>query len=76
MAAPNFLGDKGLIGMNRLAYIIADMLKSALAWEEEHSVPELKASKTLHIKNLTNSRHISKIPTKTENYEDKDDGKK
>jgi hypothetical protein len=76
MAAPKFLGDKVLIDMDRLAYIITDMLKSALAWEEEHGVPELKANKTLLNKTLTNSRHISKIPTKTENHEDKDDSKK
>ena len=62
--------------MDKLVLIIADMLKSALAWEEEHGVPELKASKTLPNKTLTNSRHISKIPTKTESHEDKDDGKK
>ena len=75
MAAPKFLGDKVLIVMDRLAYIIADMLKSALAWEEEHGVPELKASKTLPNLTLTNSRHISKIPTKTENHEHKEDSK-
>jgi hypothetical protein len=62
--------------MDKLVLIIADMLKSALAWEEEHGVPELKANKTLLNKTLTNSRHISKIPTKTENHEDKDDSKK
>ena len=62
--------------MDKLVLIIADMLKSALAWEEEHGVPELKANKTLLNKTLTNSRHISKIPTKTESHEDKDDGKK
>jgi hypothetical protein len=61
--------------MDRLAYIIADMLKSALAWEEVHGIPEPKARKTLPNKNLTNSRRISKIPTKTEGHEDKD-GKK
>jgi hypothetical protein len=47
-----------------------------LAWEEEHGVPELKDSNPLPNKTLTNSRHISKIPTKTESHEDKDDGKK
>ena len=62
--------------MDKLVLVIADMLKSALAWEEEHGIPEPKASKTLPNKTLTNSRHISKIPTKTESHEDKDDGKK
>ena len=76
MAAPKFLGDKVLIDMDRLAYIIADMLKSALAWEEEHGIPKPKANKILPNKTLKNSRHISKIPTKAEIYEDKDDGKK
>jgi hypothetical protein len=62
--------------MDKLVLIIADMLKSALAWEEEHGVPEPKTSNPLPNKTLTNSRHISKIPTKTETHEDKDDGKK
>ena len=62
--------------MDKLVLIIADMLKSALAWEEEHGIPELKASNPLPNRTLTNIRHISKIPTKTENNEDKDDGKK
>jgi hypothetical protein len=61
--------------MDKLVLIIADMLKSALVWEEEHGIPE-PARKTLHNKNLTNSRRISKIPTKTVSHEDKDDGKK
>ena len=76
MAASKFLGDEVLIDMDRLAYIIADMLKSALAWEEEHVIPEPKASNPLPNKTLTNSRRISKIPTKTESHEDKDDSKK
>jgi hypothetical protein len=64
------------ISMDKLVLIIADMLKSALAWEEEHGVPELKASNPLPDKTLTNSRHISKIPTKTESHEDKEDSNK
>jgi hypothetical protein len=62
--------------MDKLVLIIADMLKSALAWEEEHGIPELKASNPLPNRTLTNIRNISKIPTKTENYEDEDDSKK
>ena len=62
--------------MDKLVLIIADMLKSSLAWEEEHGIHELKDSNPLHNKTLTNSRPICKIPTKTENNEDKDDGKK
>jgi len=66
--------------MDRLAYIIADMLKSALAWEEEHGIPEPKTGKTSPNKTLTNNRQAYNvertiIPTKTETNEDEEDCK-
>ena len=41
--------------------IIADMLESALAWEEEHGVPEHNGSKTLPKNTLTNRPKVSKV---------------
>ena len=47
--------------MDRLVEILADMLRSALAWEEERGVPELKNSQTLPKNGLTNAHQVSKV---------------
>ena len=47
--------------MDKLVLIIADMLESALAWEEEHGVPGQNGSKTLPQNTLTNHPKVSKV---------------
>jgi hypothetical protein len=47
--------------MDRLVEILADMLRSALAWEEERGVSELKNSQTLPKNGLTNAHQVSKV---------------
>ena len=51
--------------MDELVSILADMLRSALAWEEEHGVPELKNSQTLPKNALTNAHQVSKVKRNT-----------
>ena len=51
--------------MDRLVEILAEMLRSALAWEEEHGVPELKKSQTLPENGLTNAHQVSKVKRNT-----------
>ena len=41
--------------------IIADMLESALAWEEEHGVPQQNGSNILPQNTLTNHPKASKV---------------
>ncbi len=45
--------------------ILADMLRSALAWEEEHGIPELKGNKTLRENGLTNAHQVTKVKRNT-----------
>jgi hypothetical protein len=59
--------------MDKLVLIIADMLQSALAWEEEHGVPEQKSSKTLPKNTLTNHPKVSKVERSETINEDKSD---
>ena len=51
--------------------IIADMLQSALAWEEEHGVPGQNGSKTLSKNTLTNHPQVSKVERSETINEDK-----
>ena len=51
--------------------IIADMLQSALAWEEEHGVPGQNGSKTLPKNTLTNHHKVSKVERSETVDEDK-----
>lgn len=44
--------------MDRLATILVDMIRSALAWEQEHGVPQQHSPKNKPSKPLTNIRVI------------------
>ena len=58
--------------MDRLVAILAEMLHSALAWEQEHGVPQQHSPKTEPSKPLTNI-HVTYTLDGRENT-DKGDG--
>jgi len=60
--------------MDRLAVIITDMIRSALAWEQEHGLPRYDNSqneppKPLTILGVTDRLNASENAVKGENYD-------
>ncbi len=63
--------------MDRLAVIVADMVKSALSWEEDHGVPQhdnrkIKPPKALTVIGVTGTLNTSKNVAKGENNDHHD----
>jgi hypothetical protein len=63
--------------MDRLAVIIADMIRSALAWEQEHGMPQhdnrkIEPPKPLTIIGVTDRLNVSENAVKGENNDHQD----